>query len=88
MPTRDWRKSSYSAQGSNCVYIARVPVTWQKSSYSQGDANCLNVAAPISDIIKLRESDDPNVILTTTPATLGFFIHAAKLGEFDHLTNP
>ncbi|MDT0543299.1 MULTISPECIES: DUF397 domain-containing protein [Streptomyces] len=45
-PTGDWRKSSYSTQGSNCVYVARIPVTWQKSSFSGEAANCLHLAAP------------------------------------------
>ncbi|MEU9792320.1 DUF397 domain-containing protein [Streptomyces sparsogenes] len=63
-----------------------MPVDWQKSSFSAEAANCLNIAAPASEAIKLRESDDPDVILTTTPATLGVFIRAAKAGRFDRLT--
>ncbi|MGO4424382.1 DUF397 domain-containing protein [Streptomyces sp. MCAF7] len=49
-------------------------------------ANCLYVEAPTPDVIKIRESDDPDVILTTTPATLGVFIRGAKAGHFDRLT--
>lgn len=59
---------------------------WQKSSFSAEAANCLCVAAPSPEAIKIRESDDPDIILTTTPATLGVFIRAAKAGQFDHLT--
>ena len=81
-----WRKSSYSAQGSSCIYVAEVPASWQKSSYSQQGANCVYVAAPAPHTIALRESDEPDVILTTTPATLGTFIRAAKAGTFDGLT--
>ncbi|ADI06256.1 hypothetical protein SBI_03135 [Streptomyces bingchenggensis BCW-1] len=66
--------------------VARIAADWQKSSYSQEGSNCLNVAAPTPDIIKLRESDDPDIILTATPAALGVFIRAAKAGQFDHLT--
>ncbi|WP_435056471.1 DUF397 domain-containing protein [Streptomyces noursei] len=57
---------------------------WQKSSFSGEGAQCLYVAAPDSDTIKLRESDDPDVILTTTPANLKAFILGVKAGEFDH----
>ncbi|MEU1670152.1 DUF397 domain-containing protein [Streptomyces sparsogenes] len=64
MPARAWRKSSYSAQGSNCVYVA----------------------APTSEDIKIRDSDEPDVILTAAPATLDVFIRAAKAGRFDHPT--
>lgn len=60
---------------------------WRKSSYSQQGANCVYVAAPASHTIALRESDEPDVILTTTPATLGTFIRAAKAGAFDGLTH-
>ncbi|WP_079038327.1 DUF397 domain-containing protein [Streptomyces sp. NBRC 110028] len=82
-----WRKSSYSAQGSSCIYVARVPADWQKSSYSHEGANCVYVAAPAPHTIALRESEEPDVILTTTPATLGTFIRAAKAGTFDRLTH-
>ncbi|RDG34212.1 DUF397 domain-containing protein [Streptomyces corynorhini] len=57
---------------------------WQKSSYS-GDGNgCVHVAAADDGTIKLIESDDPNVIVTTTPAKLHAFIQGIKAGEFDH----
>ena len=80
-----WQKSSYSQEGSACLYVAKFPADWQKSSYSQQGANCLNVTAPAPHTVALRESDEPDVILTTTPATLGTFIRAAKAGAFDGL---
>lgn len=64
MPTHRWRKSSYSSQGANCLYVAAT-----------GNAT-----------IRLRESDEPDTILTTTPATLHAFIRSAKAGHFDHVT--
>ncbi|GAA2358769.1 MULTISPECIES: DUF397 domain-containing protein [Streptomyces] len=87
MSAQAWQKSSYSQEGSACLYVARVPDDWHKSSFSAEAANCLNVAAPAPEAIKIRESDDPDVILTTTPATLGVFIRAAKSGRFDNLVN-
>ncbi|MDX3231476.1 DUF397 domain-containing protein [Streptomyces sp. ME19-01-6] len=83
----NWQKSSYCGEGNSCVNIARVPADWRKSSHSAEAANCLNIAAPTPDAIKIRESDDPDVTLTATPATLGVFIRAAKEGGFDHLTD-
>ncbi|MBD3004476.1 MULTISPECIES: DUF397 domain-containing protein [unclassified Streptomyces] len=62
MPTYQWRKSSYSADASNCV----------------------NVAAA-NGVIAMRESDDPDVVLTTTPAVLRAFIRGAKAGDFDRI---
>nr|WP_231981756.1 DUF397 domain-containing protein [Streptomyces sp. M56] len=67
------------------MYLAEVPASWQKSSYSHEGSNCVYVAAPAPHTIALRESDEPDVILTTTPAALGTFIRAAKGGAFDGL---
>ncbi|MFD7507032.1 DUF397 domain-containing protein [Streptomyces sp. NPDC059850] len=64
-----------------------MPRDWQKSSYSQEGSACVYVAAPAPHTIALRESDEPDVILTTTPATLATFIRAAKAGAFDGLTH-
>ncbi|MFE1935644.1 DUF397 domain-containing protein [Streptomyces sp. NPDC059474] len=87
MSIHDWQKSSYCAQGANCVHVRAVPAGWQKASYSQEGSACLYLAAPAPapHTIALRESDEPDVILTTTPATLGTFIRAAKGGAFDGL---
>ncbi|MEU0840907.1 DUF397 domain-containing protein [Streptomyces sp. NPDC005962] len=65
--------------------MTRVSADWQKSSFSAQGSNCLYVAAPAPHTIALRESDEPDVILTTTPATLDAFIRAAKAGAFDGL---
>ncbi|WP_413801328.1 DUF397 domain-containing protein [Streptomyces iranensis] len=63
MRTHPWRKSSYSAQGANCLYVS----------------------APDGATIRLRESDEPDTILTTTPTTLSALIRSAKAGRLDHL---
>ncbi|WP_349307885.1 MULTISPECIES: DUF397 domain-containing protein [unclassified Streptomyces] len=59
---------------------------WQKSSYSAGGEgnDCVELAAT-ECLVHLRESDDPHVILTTTPAQLGAFLGGVKAGEYDHL---
>lgn len=59
---------------------------WQKSSYSGDAANCIFVAATGDGSIKIRESDDPDTVLTTTPSKLHAFIRGVKAGEFDHFT--
>lgn len=56
-------------------------LTWQKSTYSAEAANCVNVAAGLTDTIHLRESDEPGVVLTTTPARLRALIHGLKAWE-------
>ncbi|MBL1114692.1 DUF397 domain-containing protein [Streptomyces sp. 110] len=81
MSTYQWRKSSYSGDSSNCVNVA---IAWRKSSYSGDAGNCVNVAAD-GNGIALRESDDPDVVLTTTPAALRAFIRGAKAGAFDRI---
>ncbi|MET8181691.1 DUF397 domain-containing protein [Streptomyces sp. NPDC005336] len=60
---------------------------WRKSSFSGNgeDNHCVELL--IADgKIKLRESDAPADIITTTPGGLGTFIRAAKAGTFDYLT--
>jgi Lhr-like helicase len=51
---------------------------WQKSSYSGEAANCINVAAATDASIRLRESDAPDTIITTTPESLKALIHSTK----------
>ncbi|BBJ41071.1 hypothetical protein SSPO_037890 [Streptomyces antimycoticus] len=58
---------------------------WRKSSYSSQGANCLYVSAPGDATIRLRESDEPDTILTTTPSTLRDLIRSTKAGQLDHL---
>ncbi|MFD8096568.1 DUF397 domain-containing protein [Streptomyces malaysiensis] len=57
---------------------------WRKSSFSTDvGANCVELAA-IADGIRMRESDEPNAVLHTNPATLGIFIRAVKASRLDH----
>ncbi|AEM82089.1 DUF397 domain-containing protein [Streptomyces violaceusniger] len=62
------------------------PAPWRKSSFSgPGETNdCVEVAAAGGGI-RIRESDTPADILTTTPGRLGTFIRAIKAGALDHL---
>ncbi len=65
-----------------------MPTTWQKSSFSgNGDGTeCLELAT-VDGLIRIRESEDPDVVVTTTPAKLRAFILGVKAGEFDHLAD-
>jgi hypothetical protein len=60
---------------------------WRKSSFSgtNPENHCVELAA-LNGKVSLRESDDPTEVVTTTPASLGAFIRAAKRGGLDHLT--
>ncbi|WP_043475782.1 DUF397 domain-containing protein [Kitasatospora sp. MBT66] len=58
---------------------------WQKSSFSGDTANCLYLAAAPDGAVKLRESDEPDTVLTTTPGRLQALLLGVKAGEFDHL---
>lgn len=63
-------------------------IHWQKSSFSGGNGpNCIEIAQHEGRIL-LRESDDPDVMVTTTPAKLKAFIMGVKAGEFDHFAGP
>jgi hypothetical protein len=50
-------------------------LSWQKSSFSGGpEGNCLYVATAPDGTIRLQESDEPDVTLTTTPTQLAALI--------------
>lgn len=51
---------------------------WQKSTYSGDGSNCLYVSAEPIGTIRLRESDTPDTILTTTAEGLRHLIRALK----------
>ncbi|GAB2625009.1 hypothetical protein GCM10027168_65990 [Streptomyces capparidis] len=55
-------------------------LNWQKSSYSVELANCINVATTPQGTIALRESDDPDVIVTVSPDAFGGLIQSLKAG--------
>ncbi len=56
---------------------------WQKSSYSIGpEGACLEVALAPGGLIRLRESDDPARVITTTPTTWATLLGSVKAGRF------
>ncbi|MFC9221083.1 DUF397 domain-containing protein [Streptomyces hygroscopicus] len=59
--------------------------TWQRSSFcSGGGNNCLEVAARGGDIA-IRESSEPEAIVSTDRTVLRAFVFAVMDGQFDHL---
>jgi hypothetical protein len=54
-------------------------VNWQKSSFSGGTTGneCVEIAAD-GGAIRLRESDAPAAVVTTTPQALAALIRAVK----------
>ncbi|MGW7295819.1 DUF397 domain-containing protein [Streptomyces xiamenensis] len=55
---------------------------WQKSTYSSGNPNsdCLEAARGPEGRLYLRESDDPDTVLVTTPARWSALLRAAGSG--------
>ncbi|MFD6433113.1 DUF397 domain-containing protein [Streptomyces venezuelae] len=53
-------------------------LAWQKSTYSQEASSCVYVATAPDGTIRLRESDEPGIILRATRAQLGTLISAVK----------
>ncbi|MCX5526631.1 DUF397 domain-containing protein [Streptomyces bobili] len=49
---------------------------WQKSTYSGDSSNCVYVAASTTGTIRLRESDEPDIIVTTTTQSLHALIRS------------
>ncbi|GAA0924530.1 DUF397 domain-containing protein [Streptomyces thermoalcalitolerans] len=61
-----------------------MDIQWRKSSYSEQSGNCLELATA-GDLVLVRESDEPDVVVRTTRAKLAAFLAGAKAGEFDDL---
>jgi len=57
---------------------------WVKASYSASLGACVEFA-PHGDMIALRDSKNPDVLLQFTRLEVLAFIDGAKRGEFDHL---
>ncbi|MCZ4515768.1 DUF397 domain-containing protein [Streptomyces sp. ActVer] len=53
-------------------------IHWQKSTYSGDSSNCVYVAATPTGAIHLRESDEPDVVLSTSSARLHELIRILK----------
>ncbi|MFD3958721.1 MULTISPECIES: DUF397 domain-containing protein [Streptomyces] len=64
-----------------------MDIQWRKSSKSSGAEgnHCLELAEYGGEIL-LRESDDPGVVIRTTPGRLRALLDGVKAGEFDDLT--
>ncbi|MFG2672418.1 DUF397 domain-containing protein [Streptomyces sp. NPDC048445] len=58
-----------------------APLIWQKSSFSGEAANCVNVAAAPDGTLRLRESDDPDVVLAANRAGLSALLASIKEGD-------
>ena len=56
-------------------------LTWQKSSFSGELSACVNVATTPDGAVAIRESDDPDVIVTVSPGALRGLIRAIKGGH-------
>ncbi|WP_320778755.1 DUF397 domain-containing protein [Streptomyces sp. CRN 30] len=53
-------------------------LNWQKSSYSETASSCVYLAAAPTGGILLRESDEPETTLNTTPHPLALLIAALR----------
>ncbi|WP_432252834.1 DUF397 domain-containing protein [Streptomyces sp. HNM1019] len=59
-------------------------LTWRKSSFSEAAAaNCVEVAAA-PDGIRIRESEEPETVIGTSPAVFRSFIRAVRSASLDH----
>ncbi|MFI1027426.1 DUF397 domain-containing protein [Streptomyces sp. NPDC020951] len=53
-------------------------LNWQKSTYSEEASSCVYLATTPAGTILLRESDEPETVVTTGPHQLGALITALR----------
>lgn len=59
-------------------------IAWQKSSYSAaGETSCVELSAPAPDALLIRESDDPNVMLSTPLTAVRALLLTIRTGQLD-----
>ncbi|MEU5596571.1 DUF397 domain-containing protein [Streptomyces sp. NPDC020298] len=59
---------------------------WQKSTYSEEASSCVYLATTPTGTILLRESDEPQTILTTGPRQLDALISAFRTDQGPSVT--
>ncbi|MBH1934082.1 DUF397 domain-containing protein [Streptomyces sp. AV19] len=57
------------------------PFVWQKSTFSANAANCVNVGIDPCGRVRLRESEQPEVVLSATRAVLRGLLTAIVAGQ-------
>jgi hypothetical protein len=55
-------------------------LNWQKSTYSNEKSECVELAVTARGTVLIRESDQPGVVLSTTPTALARFLQTIKRG--------
>jgi Domain of unknown function (DUF397) len=60
------------------------PLEWVKARASVGSNACVELAKWNGEIV-LRNSRDPDILLTFTLAEMAAFVHGAASGDFDRL---
>ncbi|MDT0442113.1 DUF397 domain-containing protein [Streptomyces johnsoniae] len=62
---------------------------WVRAEVEDGsDEHCLEVAAGDGDLIHIRQTDEPDRIVTTTRAKWDVFVLGVRDDEFDHFAEP
>ncbi|MCK1795741.1 DUF397 domain-containing protein [Streptomyces sp. XM4193] len=57
-------------------------VNWQKSTYSSEGNNCVELGrSHASDVVQVRESEEPGTVLHSSPARIADLLAAVKCGR-------
>lgn len=74
-----WRKSSFSADYSQCVEVADI---WHKSSYSVSESQCVEAAdSPVGTAVRDSKHPTRAALFFTRPEWTAF-LHGIKQDEF------
>jgi hypothetical protein len=83
-----FRKSSYSAQGQECVEVAQIPATFRKSSYSGRGQDCVEVEPIAHSFRKSSHSGRDQNCVEVGNLPCGAAIRDSKHPDAGHLPFP
>jgi hypothetical protein len=83
-----FHKSSYSAQGQDCVEVAQIPATFRKSSYSGRGQDCVEVAPIAQSFRKSTHSAQDQDCVEVADLPCGAAIRDSKHPDAGHLPFP
>jgi len=67
------------------VSTNRTPGEWSKASFSAGGVDCVETAILDDETVGIRDTENPDVVISVRRSAFAAFAKGVKAGEFDDL---